>query len=61
MVKPSLSALLNASQRSDTLDRPVQASVSNADAWPHKEHETLQGALLEDDFFTDLMLSLIHI
>jgi hypothetical protein len=56
MVKPVLSALLRASKRSDILQKPVQAGISNSDAWPQKEHETLKGALLEDDFFTDLML-----
>jgi hypothetical protein len=58
MVRPSLAALLAASQRSDTLDKPVQAGVSNADAWPRKEHESLKAAQQEDDFFTDLMLVL---
>ena len=58
MVKPSIAALLYASQRSDALEKPIQAGVSNADSWPHKEHETLKGALLEEDFFTDLMLIL---
>ena len=60
MVKASLAKLLTASRRSDVLDKPVQAGVSNSDAWPHKEHEYLKGALLEDDFFTDLMLVVLQ-
>ena len=56
MVKLSLSALLDASERSDVLDKPVEAGVSNADAWPHKEHDSLKGAMAEEDFFTDLMV-----
>jgi hypothetical protein len=55
MVRAKLSALLAASGRSDVLDKPIQAGISNTDAWPHKEHESLKMALLESDFFTDLM------
>ncbi len=47
--------LLEASERLGTLDRPVQAGVSNSDAWPAKEHDSLKRALLEEGFFTELM------
>ena len=58
MVKTSVLALLEASERLGTLDKPVQAGVSNSDAWPAKEHDSLKRALLEEGFFTELMLVL---
>jgi hypothetical protein len=51
-----LLALVKASKRSTALHRPVNEGVSNADAWPTKEHETLKAALKKDKFYTDLML-----
>jgi hypothetical protein len=58
MVKPGILALLRASKKSTVLDTPINAGVSNSDAWPIKEHESLKGALRNDKFFTDLMLTL---
>ena len=58
MVKPGILALLRASKKSTALDAPINAGVSNSDAWPSKEHESLKGALRNEKFFTDLMLTL---
>ena len=55
MVKPGI---VKAVKTSTALDDPVNRGVSNADAWPSKEHETLKAALKKDTFFTDLMLVL---
>ena len=56
MVKTGILSLLRASKRSSALDTPVNVGVSNADAWPTKEHESLKGALKKEKFVTDLML-----
>jgi hypothetical protein len=56
MSKPPISALLKAINKSSVLDAPVSAGVSNADAWPAREHESLKAALKKDKFFTDLMI-----
>ena len=58
MGKTGIAALLRASKQSSALDSPVTAGISNADAWPTKEHESLKAALKKDNFFTDLMLVL---
>ena len=56
--KNGILALVRASKKSTTLHTPVNVGVSNSDAWPTKEHESLKGALKKDKFFTDLMLIL---
>ncbi len=56
--KNGILALVRASKKSTTLHTPVNVGVSNSDAWPTKEHESLKGALNKDNFFTDLMLIL---
>ncbi len=54
--KSGIQALLRASKKSTALHTSVNAGVSNADAWPTKEHDSLKAALRKDKFFTDLML-----
>ena len=54
--KSGIQALLRASKKSSALHTAVNAGISNADAWPTTEHDTLKAALRKDKFFTDLML-----
>ena len=56
--KNGILALVRASKKSTTLHTPVNVGVSNSDAWPTKEHESLKEALKKDKFFTALMLIL---
>ena len=54
--KSGIQALLRASKKSSALHTSVNAGISNADAWPTKEHDSIKAAIKKTNFFTDLML-----